>query len=198
MEFDVPVGTRGDCYDRYLCRVEEMRQSIRIIQQCLNRMPAGEVKVDDHKVRQPSRAEMKESMEGLIHHFKFFSEGFQVCPFFPLSDLPLQRHPNRLGPSRSDVHFDRGAKGRVRRLPGGGRDAEALPLLHPRARVRLRHPLPFQRPSTEAGHPLKVPAPVGDEPRLVPVPHRGRRRHHRHHGPRLRRGRPIVLPRLIP
>lgn len=80
VEFDVPVGTKGDCYDRYLCRVEEMRQSLRIILQCLNKMPPGEIKVDDHKIVPPKRAEMKESMESLIHHFKYFTEGFQVPP----------------------------------------------------------------------------------------------------------------------
>jgi len=80
MDFDVPVGIKGDCYDRYLCRTEEMRQSLRIMEQCLNKMPGGEIKVDDHKIVQPKRAEMKESMESLIHHFKFFTEGFQVPP----------------------------------------------------------------------------------------------------------------------
>lgn len=80
VEFDVPVGTKGDCYDRYLCRVEEMRQSLNIIHQCLNKMPAGEIKVDDHKIVPPTRGEMKDSMESLIHHFKFFTEGFQVPP----------------------------------------------------------------------------------------------------------------------
>ncbi|KAK5986776.1 NADH dehydrogenase subunit D [Trichostrongylus colubriformis] len=80
LEFDVPIGTKGDCYDRYLCRVEEMRQSLSLILQCLNKMPAGEVKVDDHKIVPPKRAEMKDSMESLIHHFKFFTEGYQVPP----------------------------------------------------------------------------------------------------------------------
>uniref|UniRef100_A0A914HH96 Complex I-49kD n=1 Tax=Globodera rostochiensis TaxID=31243 RepID=A0A914HH96_GLORO len=80
LEFDVPVGINGDCYDRYLCRVQEMRESLRIIHQCLNRMPAGEVKIDDHKIVPPNRAEMKESMESLIHHFKFYTEGYQVPP----------------------------------------------------------------------------------------------------------------------
>jgi len=80
VEFDVPIGNRGDCYDRYLCRMEEMRQSVRIMVQCLNKMPPGEIKTDDHKVTPPSRAEMKESMEALIHHFKLFTEGFQVPP----------------------------------------------------------------------------------------------------------------------
>jgi len=80
VDFDVPIGVKGDCYDRYLCRMEEMRQSIRIIAQCLNKMPTGEVKVDDHKVAPPRRADMKSSMESLIHHFKLYSEGYQVPP----------------------------------------------------------------------------------------------------------------------
>lgn len=80
VDFDVPIGTRGDCYDRYLCRVAEMRQSLRIIEQCLNQMPAGEIKTDDMKVSTPSRSEMKNSMEALIHHFKLFTQGYQVPP----------------------------------------------------------------------------------------------------------------------
>lgn len=80
VEFDVPVGKNGDCYDRYLCRIEEFRQSLRIIDQCLNKMPGGQYKVDDHKIVPPPRASMKESMESLIHHFKLYSEGFNVPP----------------------------------------------------------------------------------------------------------------------
>lgn len=80
VEFDVPIGTKGDCYDRYLCRVEEMRQSVRIIDQCLNKMPPGEVRVDDAKLSPPRRSEMKQSMEALIHHFKLFTQGYQVPP----------------------------------------------------------------------------------------------------------------------
>ncbi|GAU89016.1 hypothetical protein RvY_01615 [Ramazzottius varieornatus] len=80
VEFDVPIGSHGDCYDRYLCRVEEMRQSLRIILQALNKMPPGEIKVDDNKIVPPTRKEMKESMEALIHHFKLYTEGFQVPP----------------------------------------------------------------------------------------------------------------------
>lgn len=79
-EFDIPVGTKGDCYDRYLIRMEEMRQSVRIIEQCLNKMPAGEIKTDDAKVTPPSREEMKTSMEALIHHFKLYTQGYQVPP----------------------------------------------------------------------------------------------------------------------
>lgn len=80
LDFDIPIGVNGDTYDRYLVRMEEMRQSLRIIEQCLNKMPPGEVRVDDNKIVPPKRAVMKESMEALIHHFKLFSEGFQVPP----------------------------------------------------------------------------------------------------------------------
>jgi len=80
LDFDVPVGVRGDCYDRYLIRMEEMRQSIRIIDQCLNQMPEGPIKTDDRKFTSPTRGEMKESMEAVIHHFKYYTEGFNVPP----------------------------------------------------------------------------------------------------------------------
>jgi NADH dehydrogenase (ubiquinone) Fe-S protein 2 len=75
LDFDIPVGTAGDCYDRYLVRLEEMRQSVNLIVQCLNALPAGEIKTDDHKIAPPSRSQMKQSMEALIHHFKLYSEG---------------------------------------------------------------------------------------------------------------------------
>lgn len=78
LEFDIPVGKNGDCYDRYLLRVEEMYQSIRIIKQCLSRLPQGPVKVKDHKISPPSRADMKNSMEAMIHHFKLYTEGYHV------------------------------------------------------------------------------------------------------------------------
>jgi len=80
VEFDIPIGMNGDCYDRYLVRVEEMRQSNRIIRQCVDWLRAnpGPVMLDDHKVAPPRREEMKESMEALIHHFKLFTEGY--CP----------------------------------------------------------------------------------------------------------------------
>jgi NADH-quinone oxidoreductase subunit D len=80
MEFDIPVGVNGDCYDRYLVRVEEMRQSNRIIRQCVEwlRTNPGPVITDNHKVAPPSRVEMKSNMEELIHHFKLFTEGIQV------------------------------------------------------------------------------------------------------------------------
>ncbi|KAJ3861617.1 Ndufs2, NADH:ubiquinone oxidoreductase 49 kd subunit [Lentinula novae-zelandiae] len=80
VEFDIPIGVNGDCYDRYLCRVQEMRESLRIISQCLNKITPGAIKVDDHKLVPPPRASMKESMESLIHHFKIFSEGYSVPP----------------------------------------------------------------------------------------------------------------------
>jgi len=80
LEFDIPLGVHGDCYDRYLIRVEEMRQSIRIIRQCIDmlRKTPGLVLADDHKITPPRRGEMKRSMEALIHHFKLYSEGFHV------------------------------------------------------------------------------------------------------------------------
>ena len=80
MDFDVPVGVHGDCYDRYLCRVEEMKQSLKIMLQCLDRLEKtpGPVLTHDNKVAPPRRAEMKHSMEALIHHFKLYTEGLHV------------------------------------------------------------------------------------------------------------------------
>ena len=78
MEFDIPVGTRGDCYDRFMVRVQEVYQSARIILQCINAMPSGPIASLDRKVVPPKRGEMKQSMESLIHHFKLYTEGFHV------------------------------------------------------------------------------------------------------------------------
>ena len=78
MEFDIPVGTYGDCYDRYLVRIHEMRQSLRILEQCIEQMPGGSCRVNDRKISPPPRAEMKGSMEALILHFKLFTEGYHV------------------------------------------------------------------------------------------------------------------------
>jgi NADH-quinone oxidoreductase subunit D len=80
MEFDIPVGTRGDCYDRYLVRMLEMHESLKIIRQCLAQMKPGPIKVQDNKIAPPKRAEMKRSMEALIHHFKLYTEGYHVPP----------------------------------------------------------------------------------------------------------------------
>jgi len=78
LDFDIPTGKTGDCYARYLVRVEEMRQSLRIIHQCIEKMPSGPVLAEDHKVTPPRRDDMKTSMEALIHHFKLYTEGFHV------------------------------------------------------------------------------------------------------------------------
>ena len=78
MDFDIPIGKNGDCFDRYLVRMEEMRQSLRIMKQCIEKMPSGPVKVENNKIAPPSRAEMKRSMEALIHHFKLYTEGYHV------------------------------------------------------------------------------------------------------------------------
>jgi NADH-quinone oxidoreductase subunit D len=76
--FKIPIGKNGDCYDRYLCRIEEMRESVKIIKQCLSSMPKGPIKSLDGKISPPSKKDIKESMEALIHHFKLFTEGYRV------------------------------------------------------------------------------------------------------------------------
>jgi NADH-quinone oxidoreductase subunit D len=78
MEFDIPIGKNGDCYDRYLCRIEEMRQSLLIIRQCIEKLPVGPIATTDEKITPPKRDNMKKSMEALIHHFKLYTEGFHV------------------------------------------------------------------------------------------------------------------------
>jgi NADH-quinone oxidoreductase subunit D len=78
LDFDIPVGKTGDCYARYLVRMAEMRESIKIMKQCLKNLPQGPVKSDDYKISPPPRAEMKDSMEALIHHFKLYTEGYHV------------------------------------------------------------------------------------------------------------------------
>jgi NADH-quinone oxidoreductase subunit D len=78
VEFDIPVGRNGDCFDRYMVRVQEMRQSVRIVRQCIDKMQPGPIKVADNKISPPKRAEMKRSMEALIHHFKLYTEGYHV------------------------------------------------------------------------------------------------------------------------
>ncbi len=78
VDFDIPVGKNGDCWDRYLVRMLEIKESLRIIRQCIKQMPKGPVRTDDKKVTPPPRAEMKRSMEALIHHFKLYTEGVHV------------------------------------------------------------------------------------------------------------------------
>jgi len=78
LDFKIPIGKNGDCYDRYLCRIEEMRESVNIINQCLNNLPKGPIKTNDGKISPPPKKELKQSMEALIHHFKLFTEGYRV------------------------------------------------------------------------------------------------------------------------
>ena len=80
INFKIPIGKNGDCYDRYLCRIEEMRESVNIIKYCLKNMPKGPIKTIDGKISPPKKSELKNSMEALIHHFKLFSEGYRVDP----------------------------------------------------------------------------------------------------------------------
>jgi NADH-quinone oxidoreductase subunit E len=119
MDFDIPVGVNGDCYDRYLVRIEEMRQSNRIIQQCIEwlRHNPGPVMIDDRKVRPPRREEMKGDMESLIHHFKLMTEGYSV-------------------PEGETYAAVEAPEGRVRHLPGVRRREQAVPPQDPRARLR--------------------------------------------------------------
>ena len=77
-DFKIPVGKNGDCYDRYLCRIEEMKESLKIIDQCIKNIPKGPIKSQDNKISPPPKTELKESMEALIHHFKLFTEGYRV------------------------------------------------------------------------------------------------------------------------
>ncbi len=78
IDFKIPIGKNGDCYDRYLCRIEEMRESVKIIEQCLKNLPKGPVKSLDNKITPPAKKDIKQSMEALIHHFKLFTEGYRV------------------------------------------------------------------------------------------------------------------------
>ena len=78
LDFKIPIGKNGDCYDRYLCRIEEMRESVKIINQCLDQIPNGPIKTNDGKISPPTKKDIKESMEALIHHFKLFTEGYRV------------------------------------------------------------------------------------------------------------------------
>jgi NADH-quinone oxidoreductase subunit D len=78
LDFEIPVGSHGDCYERYLVRVAEMRESHKMIRQCIQQMPGGPTKIQDNKIVPPKRAEMKRSMEALIHHFKLYTEGYHV------------------------------------------------------------------------------------------------------------------------
>ena len=98
MDFDIPIGKNGDCYDRYLLRMEEMRQSVGIMRQCIEKLNApdgkGPVAADNNKVTPPKRAEMKRSMEALIHHFKLYTEGFHV-PAGEVYACVVRRLPHR-------------------------------------------------------------------------------------------------------
>jgi len=78
LKFNIPVGNNGDCYDRYLIRVLEMKESLKIIEQCLNLMPLGYIKTNDFKISPPTRVDMKQSMEALIHHFKMYTQGVSI------------------------------------------------------------------------------------------------------------------------
>ncbi len=139
MEFDIPVGTRGDCYDRFMVRVEEVRQSARIIKQCLQQMPEGPVLTDDRKAAPPRRGEMKRSMEALIHHFKLYTEGFHV----PAGEVYVATESPKgefgvyiVADGTNKPYRVQGAPDRVQPSAGDGLHDEG-----PHARRHHRHPL---------------------------------------------------------
>ena len=133
MDFDIPIGKNGDCFDRYLIRMEEMRQSVKIMKQCVEKLrsPAGQgpVTVDDHKIVPPKRDEMKRSMEALIHHFKLYTEGYHV-------------------PAGEVYAAVEAPKGRVRRLSRRRWHQQAIQVQDPRAWLRAPKcdGLPLPRP----------------------------------------------------
>ena len=112
VDFDVIVGTYGDCFDRYAIRLAEVRESIKIVRQILDKMPRGDYRVQDKKVTPPPRGRIDESMEALIHHFKVFTEGFKVPEGEvyvgiegPRGETRLLHGVRRLGASRSGCHI---------------------------------------------------------------------------------------------
>jgi len=114
VDFDVIYTENGDCFDRYRIRLYEIAESIKIVRQCVERMPRGDYRVQDKKVTPPPRARINESMEALIHHFKLFTEGFRV-------------------PAGETYAAVESTAWRDRLLPRGGRHREAGPHAHPRA-----------------------------------------------------------------
>ena len=125
VDFDVIVGTQGDCWDRYAIRFNEIRESVRIVRQIADRMPAGDFRTQDKKVTPPPRNRIDESMEALIHHFKLYTEGFRVPPgdaYVPVeSPRGRERLLHRLGrhgPALPDAHASR----QLRQPPGLGAD----------------------------------------------------------------------------
>ena len=148
-EFEVPVGERGDVYDRYRVRIEEMLQSVKIVQQVAEAMPKGDYRTDDRKVTPPPRQRIDESMEALIHHFKIFTEGFRVPP-------------------GRDLRRDRIAARRAGLLPGVRRRGKALPDAHP-------GPLVLQ-PAGPADHDGRLAGGRHDRHDRLPRSRDGRRR----------------------
>ena len=132
MEFDIPVGKNGDCWDRYLVRMLEMRESLKIMRQCLEQMPEGPVRVPDQKVTPPPRAEMKRSMEALIHHFKLYTEGVHV-------------------PAGEVYAAIESSKGEFGVYLGRRRHQQALALQDPRAQLRPSRGVRFHDQGPHAG-----------------------------------------------
>jgi hypothetical protein len=164
MEFDIPVGTRGDCYDRFMVRVEEVRQSARIMKQCLNHMPEGPVATLDRKVFPPKRAEMKQSMEALIHHFKLFTEGFHVPAgeVYVATESPKGEFGVYLVSDGTNKPY------RVKIRPTGFSHLQAMDFMTkgPHARRRHRHPR-RDRHRVRGGGPVSAPVVVNIAEKLA-------------------------------
>ena len=141
VEFDVPIGTNGDTYDRYLVRMEEMRESLRIIEQCLNKMPPGEVRTDDHKVVPPKRGEMKvsPSILALLRVLGYLTKCLHPCDtgIHGGAHSSLQAlHRGLPSPTRRHLHGHRSTQRRDGHLLGLGRFESPLQVSHSRARFR--------------------------------------------------------------
>ena len=145
VDFDVVVGTYGDCFDRYAIRLNEIRESIRILRQCIEQMPDGDYRIQDKKVTPPPRARIDESMEALIHHFKIFTEGFKVPE----------------GEAYVAVESPRGELGCYLVSDGIG---QAVPHAHPRP--ELREPAGPARTSCTAA---SSPTPWPSSPSVDPI-----------------------------
>ena len=204
VDFDVVVGSYGDCFDRYAIRLHEIRESIRIVRQCIDKMPKGDYRIQDKKVTPPPRARIDESMEALIHHFKIFTEGFKVpegeayvAVESPRGELGCyivsdgSAHPYRMhirGPSF--VNLQSPAPHDARRPRGRRRRHHLLGRPDPRGGRPLMARLTAENVAARAGDHRPLPAAeVRAHPAAAPGPGAGRPRHRRGHGAHRRAGR---------
>jgi hypothetical protein len=215
LDFEVPVGNNGDCYDRYLIRCEEMRQSLRIVTQCLDKIEPGLIKADDRKITPPPREQMKNSMEALIHHFKLYTEGLSVpagetyaCVEAPKGEFGVFLVSGARARRRMRARVRVRASARANAI-AARRTRKGWPRGRPRAHARRKRAesrshvphrfraRPHASPSPSPRRRELAPAQVSDPRARLPPPRRSRqdvarpharrrRHHHRHAGHRLR------------